>query len=273
MNATPTETTAARAPAPEAPPGQPPALTLDGHCATITLRRPQVANRLEPEDLALLLAQVREVDARPEVRVLRLCGEGRHLCSGFNIGRVGNTGGNDPGALFEVLAEAIERARPVTLAVIPGGVYGGGTDLALACDFRLGVSTSEMFVPAAKLGIHFYGGGLRRAVQRLGLGAAKRIFLTGDRLDATAMREAGFLDEVLPDAAVLADRVAALSAQIAALAPLAVLGMKKHLDAIARGQPDADALAADIALAAASDDLREGALAWREKRPPVFRGR
>lgn len=270
-----TDSTSTPPPAADAPAGAAPTLDIAGAVATLTLRRPHVANRLEPEDLSRLRALVAEVDARSDVRVLCLRAEGRHFCSGFNLGRVGgdDPAGADAGDRFEALATAIEHARPVTLAVIQGGVYGGGTDLALACDFRLGVSSSEMFVPAAKLGIHFYGGGLRRAVQRLGVGPAKRIFLTGDRLDAEAMRACGYLDDVLPDGAALLARAEALAGQLARLAPLAVQGMKRHLDAFARGTSDPQALAADIARAAASEDLREGAAAWREKRPPVFHGR
>ena len=63
---------------------------------------------------------------------------------------------------FEALADAVEQARPITIAVLHGGVYGGATDLALACDFRLGAPATEMFVPAARLGLLFYRSGLER---------------------------------------------------------------------------------------------------------------
>lgn len=130
-----------------------PALEIDGPLARVTLRRPHVANRLELIDLQTLQAHLREVEATPSVRVLLLRAEGRHFCSGFNIDAVP---GVDAGALFEALADAWEQARPVTVAALQGGVYGGATDLALACDFRLGVPQCEMFVPAARLGLHFY---------------------------------------------------------------------------------------------------------------------
>ena len=101
----------------------------------------------------------------PDVLVLRLRGQGRHFCSGFNIGQMdGEGGGAHAGARFEAIAEALERARPVTIAEIHGGVYGGATDLALACDFRLGSTAAEMQVPAARLGLLFYGGGMERLV-------------------------------------------------------------------------------------------------------------
>lgn len=251
-------------------PGQSPLLHIDGALARITLRRPRLANRLEPADLQLLRAQLEHINQTEAVRVLLLTAEGRHFCSGFNIGAVP---GLDAGALFEELADAWEAARPVTIAVIHGGVYGGATDLALACDFRLGLPTCEMFVPAARLGLHFYGGGLERYVSRLGLGWAKRVLLAGETLDAQAMRDCGFLDRLLPDTAALDEATGALAAQLLAMAPLALLGMKKHLNAIARGRLDAAALQADIAKTTVSADLAEGVAAWQAKRPPQFFGR
>ena len=251
-------------------PGLAPLLTLDGPLATVTLRRPRLANRLELADLQTLRAQLDQVNQTEAVRVLLLAAEGRHFCSGFNIGAVP---GVDAGALFEQLADAWEAARPVTVARIQGGVYGGATDLALACDFRLGIANCEMFVPAAKLGLHFYRGGLERYVTRLGLGLAKRVLLAGETLAAAAMHRCGFLDQLLPDAAALDEATQTLVAQLLAMAPLALLGMKKHLNAIARGTLDLAGLQADLAQSAASADLAEGVAAWQAKRAPQFIGR
>ncbi|WP_157265226.1 enoyl-CoA hydratase/isomerase family protein [Azohydromonas aeria] len=256
---------------PDDPAGQPPELHFDGAIATITLRRPAVANRLELPDLDVLQAQLAEVNARPEVLVLRLRALGRHFCSGFNLGEAGEHIAT-AAERFEALAAALEGARPVTVAVINGGVYGGATDLALACDFRIGTTAAEMFVPAAQLGLLFYRGGMERFVARLGLPVARRILLAAERLDAAQMLQLGYLDRaVAPDA--LAQAGADWCARLARMAPLALLGMKRHLDAIARGALDAQALATDIARVNASEDLREGVRAWQEKRAPVFRGR
>jgi enoyl-CoA hydratase/carnithine racemase len=251
-------------------PGQAPLLQIDGALARITLRRPRLANRLELSDLQTLRDQLAEVNAAEGVRVLLLAAEGKHFCSGFNIHAVP---GVDAGALFEQLANDWEAARPVTVAAIHGGVYGGATDLALACDFRLGAPGCEMFVPAARLGLHFYRGGMERYVTRLGLAWAKRVLLAGETLDAQTMRDCGFLDRLLPDAAALNAAVEALLAQLQAMAPLALLGMKTHLNAIARGALDVAALQADLARANASEDLAEGVAAWSAKRTPRFRGR
>ena len=245
-----------------------PELTVASQIATITLRRPEMANRLEPEDLATLRGFIRDVNARRDVLVLRLCAEGRHFCAGFNIGSIGD---GDAGASFEALANELERARPVTIAAINGGVYGGATDLALACDFRIGIETSQMFVPAARLGLLFYRDGLQRYVSRLGLNTAKKLLLAAATFDAAQMQACGFLDAVVAPAA-LRDEVERLSGELAGMAPLALLGMKKHLNRIASGTLDEDEFWHDVTQADASQDLREGALAWQEKRNPVFRG-
>jgi enoyl-CoA hydratase/carnithine racemase len=245
-----------------------PSLNVNGHVATITLQRPTQANRLQPEDLTAIAAHIAAVNAMPGVLVLCIASTGRHFCSGFDINRIreSNT------LSFEQLVNAVEEARPVTIAVIQGGVFGGATDLALACDFRLGSAACSLFMPAARLGLHYYRRGLERYVARLGLDTAKRLFLTAETLDAAQMKACGFLTDLVT-ADQLANHADALAGRLGAMAPLALLGMKKHLNAIARGALDADALADDIRRAAQSDDLREGAAAWAQKRTPEFKGR
>ncbi len=250
-------------------PGLAPALEIDGALARITLRRPHLANRLELADLQTLRSQLDELNQSQEVRVLLLAAQGKHFCSGFNIHAAP---GVDAGALFEALSDDWEAARPVTVAAIQGGIYGGATDLALACDFRLGTKACEMFVPAARLGLHFYRGGMQRYVTRLGLSWAKRVLLAGETLDAQAMLSSGFLDRLVPDAAALDAAVKVLLEQLLGMAPLALLGMKKHLNAIARERLDEAGLRADLARANVSSDLAEGLAAWAEKRKPQFRG-
>jgi enoyl-CoA hydratase len=251
-------------------PGLLPLLQIDGPLARITLRRPRLANRLELVDLQTLQLQLQQVNEDAAVRVLLLSGEGKHFCSGFNIDAVP---GVDAGALFESLSNAWEAARPITVARIQGGVYGGATDLALACDFRLGMQACEMFVPAARLGLHFYQGGLERYVSRLGLQWAKRVLLAGATLNAEQMWESGFLDHLLDDVAALDRALEAQLQELLGMAPLALLGMKQHLNAIARGALDPGALQRDLARANASLDLAEGVAAWQARRPPRFVGR
>lgn len=247
-----------------------PLLHVDGAIATITLRRPRVANKLTPEDLPELIRHVATVNHTPGVLVLVLQSEGKHFCSGYDIGQVAQS--QNKGSAFGEMVDALEDCRAVTIAAIQGGVYGGATDMALACDFRVGGSAAEMFIPAARLGLHFYQSGLERYVSRLGVDMAKRLFLSAEKLDARAMHACGYLTHLVegPDPA---EAVRALVQTLAAMAPIALLGMKKHLNQIARGRTDADSIAREVQRSAASQDLREGSLAWQEKRAPVFQGR
>ncbi|MBB1631196.1 enoyl-CoA hydratase/isomerase family protein [Cupriavidus sp. UME77] len=248
-----------------------PRLTLDGPIATIGLRRPEVANRLSPGDLRTLRDHIDAVNEMERVLVLRFVSSGKYFCSGYDIGSL--AGKADEGALnFGEVMDAVEMARPVTIAAVNGGVYGGATDLCLACDFRIGVPGCDMFMPAARLGLHFYRGGMERYVSRLGLNAAKHLFLTTDKIDAQEMLRIGFLTEIV-DASMLPSRVDELSQQLTGMAPIALLGMKIHLNAIARGALDAEALQRDIYRSETSADLREGAAAWKEKRQPQFTGK
>lgn len=249
--------------------GLAPLLEVDGASARITLRRPRQANRLTADDLHVLRQLLDEVNANAAVRVLVLVGEGRHFCSGFDLGALSTI---DAGARFGELADALEAARPITIARLHGGVYGGAADLALACDFRLGAPAVEMFVPAARIGLHFYAGGLRRFVDRLGLATAKQVLLAGRTLNAQALLACGYLDQLLPDIDALDAALDALTAELQAMAPLALLPMKQHLNAIAAGRLDALRLQADIETARASADLIEGQAAWAARRSAQFKG-
>lgn len=244
-----------------------PELAVDGAVATITLRRPDQANRLTPDDLDRLGTLIDEVNGRDEILVLQLRGSGKYFCSGYDIASIG--GGRKVN--FAEVVDALEVARPVTIAVLHGGVYGGATDLALACDFRVGAHGIDMFMPAARLGLHYYQSGLERYVTRLGLDNAKRLFLTAEKIDAASMRDIGYLTQLV-DAAQLEAEVARLAKACASMAPIPLLGMKRHLNAIARGKLDPAALQADLLRAYESADLREGQAAWAEKRAPRFVG-
>lgn len=256
--------------------GGPPWLTIDGLRATITLARPRHLNRLHAEDLDTLRAHLATVAASPGLRVLVLTGEGRAFSAGFHLDelRAATEAGqaSDVPLRFEQAVEALAALPLPTIARLNGGVYGGAVDLALACDFRLGVDTLEARMPAARIGLHYYASGLARAVARLGLGGAKRLFLVGETLDAAALRRLGFVDDCVP-AAELDARVDALAAALAAGAPLAVQGMKRSLDELALGTADPAVLREREARCAASADLREGLVALAERRAPRFTGR
>lgn len=223
---------------------------------------------MDEGDIAAFGALLREVEGDPDIRVLLLRAQGPTFCAGYDLKSLGGEKREGPPG-FDQLVDQLEHLRVPTIGVLTGGVYGGGTDLALACDFRLGVPEMEFVMPAARFGIHFYYGGLQRYVARLGLGAAKRLFLCGERIDAAELHRIGFLDEVI-ERDRIDERADALAACLAANSPAAVQGMKKALNAIAEGRADFGEIDAAWRRSLQSADLQEGLAALAEKRPPRF---
>ena len=209
----------------------PPSLTVADGVATLRFERPGEHNRIDPDDIAVLRDHLRRIAALPAVRTVLFRGAGdRTFSSGFTLGAIRERLDRS----FEDLLDTIEQFALPTIAVLHGGVYGGATDLALCCDWRIGVRGTRMFMPAARFGLHYYPGGLRRAVRALGVAQAKRIFLTGQTLRAEEMLRIGFLTELVPRGRLektLADTVAA----IAQCEPAVVQSMKRQLRAIAEG--------------------------------------
>ena len=252
----------------------PPVLTIDGPRATIRLNRPKHLNRLLPDDLATLLAQFEQIDNDPSVRVLVLTGTGRAFSAGFDLGEVAERAtseveGESSGSAIRGVANRLEDLRVPTICRLNGGVYGGSTDLALACDFRIGVDTAEMFMPAARLGLHYYPSGIKRYVTRLGVDNAKRLFLTAQRIDAAEMLRIGYLTAMTPMDRL--DReVDALATTLAGNAPNAVAGMKRAINEFARQALDEAAADARARASMRGDEIKEGIAAFAEKRAPRF---
>jgi enoyl-CoA hydratase/carnithine racemase len=163
----------------------------------------------------------------------------------------------------------LEDLRMPTICALNGGVYGGSTDLALACDFRIGVDTAEMFMPAARLGLHYYKSGICRYVSRLGVDNAKKLFLTADKIDAPEMLRIGYLTAMVP-VAVLGEAVDRLARSLAANAPIAVRGMKRTINEIARGELDEAAADRRHRDSMRGAEIAEGIRAFAEKRSPKF---
>lgn len=251
-----------------------PQLAIAGGIATLTLDRPAHRNRLEDADLAALMAHFAALDADPAVRVVVLrantAGQPRPVfCAGYHLGGF-DTADADPTA-FSRCADAWAALRPLTLCVLNGSIYGGATDLVLSSDLRIAQTGIELRMPAAALGLHYYPSGLRRAVARCGLAFANRVFLTARPVSDRQLWDAGLLEAlVAPDA--LDAAADALARDLAALAPLAVQGMKASLREIALGTPADAAMREREARCAASEDFAEGRAAFAQRRAPVFRG-
>lgn len=252
----------------------PPLLTREAPGrATITLNRPRHLNRLHREDLLALQAQIRDLAADRALRVVVLTGRGRAFCAGFNLQELEQQGAasSEP-QLFEHTVDALEALPVPTIARLNGGVFGGATDLALACDFRVGVQGMELRMPAARLGLHYYASGLRRYVSRLGLSTAKRLFLLAETVPAAELLELGYLDHLAAPEALDA-AVDALAQSLLAGAPLALRGMKLSLNEIAGGAWQPAQLRLRERECAASADLQEDLAAFAARRRPRFEGR
>ena len=245
-------------------------LALTGARATITLDRPEKLNALSVADLEDFATALGQVHAASEARVLVVTGTGaRAFSSGVSLGDVAGADWSDNP--LTALCDGLEQFPLPTICALNGGVWGGGAEIALACDFRIGVEGMVCAVPPARLGIHYEPGGIARAMRKLGAQTARRLFLAAEQFDDKALLALGFVDRLVAPQA-LAAAVDALADRIAGLAPLAVQGMKQTIVELAENRLDGEAARARIAQAWASADLREGLAAMKEKRAPQFRG-
>ena len=255
-------------------PASTPIIAIDGARATIRLNRPKHLNRLQPEDLETLLKLFDRIEADPAIHVLVLTGTGRAFSAGYDLvslaERTGKKQEQTVGSAFEVVVDRLEDLSLPTICRLNGGVYGGATDLALACDFRIGVDTAEMFMPAALRGLHYYTGGIKRYVSRLGADNAKRLFLTAQKIDAQEMLRIGYLTAMVPMEA-LDEEVDRLAAILGANAPIAMRGMKQTINEFARGRLDEAAADQRAVASMHSAEIKEGIQAFAEKRPPKFK--
>jgi enoyl-CoA hydratase/carnithine racemase len=261
-----------------------PTLAITGHRARIELRRPEKRNRIEPADLIALHEIFETIDGDDSIRSVVLTAGGPVFCAGYHLGALGNDNpsNSDEGeddapppqdqVDFGRACDRLERLRPPTICALNGSVHGGGTDLALACDFRIGVEGSVAAMPAARIGLQYYASGLGRYVTRLGPGPTKRMFLTAQPVPAEELVRLGYLDEVVAPEELEA-KVDELASAIEALAPLAIANTKRAINDIASGDPDWSAIEEGAMATMRSHDHREGIRALQEKRPPEFLGR
>lgn len=259
----------------ETPEG-PPTLSINGPIATLALQRPWHANRIEAGDLQVMRKYIALAQEDKSVRVIILEASGKVFSSGYDVNDLANIqpGGHGPNFVnpFGLLADQWSTVSKLTVAKVQGGVYGGAIDLVLGCDFKLGSKDACMAMPALRFGFQYYASGLARYVSSLGLKNSREIFFSGRTFTSEEMLNLGVIDTVCETAVDLAIAVAALASDLASLAPISAQATKIALARLAVGTLDQAAHTAAEAAALTSSDLREGLLARRERRKPVFTG-
>ena len=223
----------------------------------LCLNRPDQHNRLDPHDLAPLTALFKALTQDHEsgahaIRCLVITGAGeKTFSSGYTLDALAS----QLDFRFEAMLNALEDLPQYTIAALNGSVYGGATDLALACDARIGLTGTKMFMPAAKIGLHYYPSGLRRYVSKIGHTATSKLMLTALTIDCYEMLRIGYLTELCERDQQLA-LIQRYAHAIAANDPIVVAQMKLHIRQIAEGKPDYSALEAAHVRSLKSDSMR-----------------
>jgi enoyl-CoA hydratase/carnithine racemase len=258
-----------------------PAIILDQHrgsIAVITINRPERRNALDGAAWRALGDAFNTAAANPALRTIVLTGSGGHFCAGDDIvafSKVRDHEGRRAEYWNAIMGcyAAIAGARVPVIAAISGACVGGGCTLALRSDFRIADASARFGVPPAKLGLVYPAESTKLLVAVVGLTAAKRMLYTGEIIDAREAHACG-LASVLVEGDVVQAGID-FAQPIIANAPIPLAASKLICDAIAADRVD-DVLAEFEMLfrrADASDDCREGARAFAEKRPARFTGR
>jgi enoyl-CoA hydratase len=247
-----------------------------GPVRVLRINRPEARNALNAAVIAGLGRGVEAADRDPEVRAVVITGTGdRAFCAGMdlrNFAEGSNERSDTDGAeaYSRFLREGIE--KPVVGAANATAV-AGGFELLLACDLVVASEHAVFGLPEVKRGLFPAGGGMQLG-RRLPLAVALEIGLTGDTIDATRALALGLVNRVVPPDDVL-DESVALATRIAENGPLAVRIAKKLMLAALDVSRDEiwELQRADAEVVFASDDAKEGALAFIEKRAPNWTGR
>lgn len=250
----------------------------DGAIRLVTLNRPDRLNALNPDLLQGLTIELTKIAADAEVRVVVITGSGeKSFVAGADIHSMNELGPRaiaDYVELGQRTMRLIETLKVPVIAAINGFAFGGGLELALACDILVCKESAKLGQPEVDLGIIPGFGGTQRLIQRCGVGTARRLCMTGERLSAADARALGVVDIVVPDGEFHAE-VTKLAKTLSSKAPLAVQGVKRVVNQAA----DTILLSGlrreveEFLRLFASADREEGMSAFLEKRPPKFTGR
>src|SRR5580658_9757759 len=197
----------------------------DGGIAVITINRPEARNAVNGEVARGIAAAVDEFDDARDVRVIILTGAGGTFCAGMDL--KGFLTGDNPLAGGRGFGGITERppAKPV-IAAVEGYALAGGFELALACDLIVASEEAKFGLPEVTRGLAAGAGGLLRLQHRIPYHKAMQLVLTGERVPAAELHEAGLISSVVPAGEALA-AARELAGRIAANAPLAVVASKR----------------------------------------------
>jgi enoyl-CoA hydratase/carnithine racemase len=247
-------------------------LAREDGVATLTLDRPAKLNAIGPDMLAELERLLAEIDGDTDVRAVIVTGSGdRAFSVGADINAWSALAPLDMWRRWirdghRVLQRLAQLQQP-TIAAINGYAFGGGLELALATDIRIATDASSFALPEARIGTLPGWAGTKRLPEAIGMARAKQMIFSGAHIDAATAERWGLVNEIVAQATLIA-RCRALAAEIVGNAPVSVQLAKAVING---DQAAAEAMAG--ALAAGTEDGREGIVAFREKRSPRFSGR
>lgn len=246
------------------------------HIAEITVNRPAARNALDLQTVNELHQVIKQVADSQEIGAAILTGAGdRVFVAGADIRDIRARRRIEAlQAINSRLFKAVEDCEKPVIAAVNGFAYGGGCELALACDIRICSETAKFALPEVSLGILPAAGGMYRLTRVAGLGIAKEMVLTGDPIDAQRAYNVGLVSKIVPSAELM--NVCRLVAnQILSRGPLAVRLAKRSLNVITELSTEA-AMAMESyaqAILFESEDKAEGTSAFLEKRTPKFKGK
>lgn len=253
----------------------------DGHVAVVTLNRPERKNALSMEMMARMYDAWIEIDADPDIRVAVVTGAGGDFCAGMDLKAF--AGGfeddpwqarmaDDPDLHWKALLRHFKPAKPL-IAAVEGYAVAGGTEILQALDIRVAASTATFGITEVKRGLFPLGGSTVRLSRQIPYTSAAELLLTGRHLPADEAKNIGLIGHVVGEGEAL-EAAVDIAEQIAANAPLSVQAVLRSLRET-REMTEADGLAFELEIGypiIGTDDAKEGATAFAEKRPPVWRG-
>ncbi len=261
---------------------------IEDGVATLTMNRPERRNALSNEMLEGLALALREAETRPEIRCVVLTGAGGAFCSGGDVkgmaerepsGRSGAGAGLDARIHLQRLSQRetsgrIYRMPKPVIASLPGAAAGAGLALALACDLRIAAESAVLVTAFARVGFSGDYGGSLFLTQLVGSAKARELYYLSPRLDAREAERLGLVNRVVPDHSLGAE-TEALARRLASGPAVAYRYMKENLNRAAGASLEEclDLEATHHVHTGLTEDHREAARAFVEKREPVFKGR